>query len=349
MKETLTPHIQRLKENLAGISRNPVLEMFEEERCADIDKRSEKELYVEGQRDEIIRHLKKTGTEHTASLEHAFGLYNEIQVFDHLQKKCAVTPVKRSNKENRPDFTITGKEGVPINLELKTLFAADSVNLIRDVQEQLRQMNEKVKQIQAGELPPHTTVSASWNFFKKPGQQTVQRIDIIELLYSKLDKPNTIKQLGYQGNPGILMIDFAAYDYIFCPQEALPNFIYPSYHKAMVSGLFWQLCFGRKGERLMEMPQEMDMGRPCMGTVMKRDGLLYKHPEIKALIIAIKYGEGKRLVGLHSVQMEDPSILTTIHRICAFVNNDLNIEYYRIGYDASIKYWPDDPDRSVVV
>jgi|GEM_PF-1994252 len=346
---SLWEHINKLKSEIAGISRNAVLDMFDEDLCQKIDERSKTESYIKLQLVEIISHLMEAGINHTAHMEHAFSLYNEVQIFDHLQQKCNIHPVKRSKKSNTPDFTITSKDNTNINLELKTLFAADSVNLIRDVQKQFFEMNVKREAIQKGVLPSHTDVSANWNFFKKPGQEEVRRFDMIELLYSKLDKSNTLKQLNYQGNPSILMVDFAAYDYIFCPQEALPYFIYPSFHSAMVSGLFWHLCFGMEGERLMEMPEEMDMGRPCLGTEMKRDGLLYKYPEIKAMIIGIKYRKGKRLVGLHTARMEDPAVLNTLYEICEFVNNDFNTEYFRIGYDPRIKYWPDDTDYSSTV
>lgn len=349
MPLSLSEHIKNLKQDIAGISRNPILEMFKEEKCKMIDELSKTNHYINSQLKEIQRHLKKSSIEHTVQLEHAFGLYNEIVVFDQLKQKCSIDPVKRVAKIKTPDFVIKTEYNTSINLELKTMFPANSKELIKEVQNNFSDLYTKRKAVKNGTLPAGTDLSVSWNFFKKFNNQEVQRIDMIELLYAKIGKPKALDQLNYQNNPGILLIDFAAFDYIFCPQESLPFFIYPSYHAALVSGLFWHLCFGRKGERLMEMPENMDIGRPCFTSAMQRDGLLYEFPDIKAMIISIKYGNERRLLGLHSVKMEDESVLHIMHSICDFVNNDLNSEYYLIGYDPRIKYWPDDADYSSIV
>ncbi|SJZ84585.1 hypothetical protein [Sediminibacterium ginsengisoli] len=334
MADELYEHIERLKSGLSGISKNPLLDLFPDNKLREIDRRAIQEPFIRAQRKDMLRHLVSAKIDHSEHIEHAFSLFNEIDVFDHLKGKCSIQPVFKT-KGPTPDFLLNLANGSYINLELKTIFFADSTNVIRNIQDQYLKVNIHIEGVRSGKISDTEGPIVSWNSFRKPGAQNVSRYDIIQLIQGKLDKVANMKQLQYEDNPAILMIDFAPLDYHFFLQEALPYYLFPN-NACILSGIFWHVCFGKIGERTMEWPEFP--GKPCVGEAMIREGLLYRNWPVRAIVIGLGMGEGKRLIGLHAADMEDYNILQTLHSICDFVNNDLNTNYIDIGCDPLKQY-----------
>lgn len=76
MKPGLNKHINRLRRGIAGLLRNPIFDRFSEDRCGEIDNRSQKDNFVRGKPKVILNYLKRAGIDHSTNLERAFDAYN---------------------------------------------------------------------------------------------------------------------------------------------------------------------------------------------------------------------------------------------------------------------------------
>ncbi len=336
MKDGVYEHINRLRTEMAGITKSPILERFLDDLCQLIDREYGTDGYIREKREVLLQNLTLTGIDHTVHIEQAFSAYNEIAIFLHLRNKCTITPLEK-DKVPTPDFIVKSLDGKSANLELFTPFFADSKQSIIAIQNEWMRVNIEVEEIRAGRVendPP----SISYNAFRKHGQKgIITRKQIINILHNKISKTAKQKQLLYKDNPAILLVDLGVIDYHFFFQEGLPNYVYP-YQSEMISGIFWHLCFGKVGERIMESPEFS--GKPCIMGEIDKQGILYEYPKIKALIIGIRWGKEVRMIGLHTAAMNDKSVLETLYKTCDFVNNDLNTNYAEIGYDPMKNQYP---------
>lgn len=329
-------HINNLKSQMAGLTRNPIVDRFNDDLCRQIDRDSATDRFIREKREVILQNLSPAGVDHTDHIQQAFSAYNEIEVLLYLRTKCDISDVKKEERPT-PDFLVQSKAGGPVNLELYTMFFADSKYSIKAIQDDWLQVSIELEEIRTGKRendPPWHCQNA---FRKYEQKGDITRKQIINTLHNKASKTAKQRQMLYQGNPSILFVDLGAIDYHFFLQEGLPAFVHP-YQSALVSGLFWHLCFGKIGERIMESPEFP--GKPCLFGEIDKQGILYEHPSIKAMIIGMRWANEVRMIGLHTATMNDLGVLETLAKTCNFVNNDLNTNYAEIGYDPRTVYIP---------
>lgn len=127
--------LEQLKSDLALYSDNPIFQLFDLEKCREIDQRALAEPFIKAKYDECLRNLTQAGIDHSKHIETAFNAYNEIVIFDHMASKCEIKGIY-DIRQSAPDYIGTSKAGKKVNIDLKTLSYVESIWNIKSIQEQ---------------------------------------------------------------------------------------------------------------------------------------------------------------------------------------------------------------------
>lgn len=115
-----------------GKSSNLLFNLFDSEKCEEIDERAKTDTEIKKQRKAILNGLSGNAASASKGHEEAFTLYNEICVLDMLAQKDEIVRFVPKSNTPTPDFSITPSSRQPVNLELKTLsFNGSDINFRR--------------------------------------------------------------------------------------------------------------------------------------------------------------------------------------------------------------------------
>jgi len=329
MPKSLYNTLIERKDYLKSITDDHVLDLFDSEKCKEIDIRSlnKSEQFVRSKHRKCIRDLEQCKVDHDDYLRGAFDVYNEIVIYDLLKEKCNVKPLIESNKTSRPDFIVTTKSGHEVNIDLKTFHFNGGTYNYRNLQNQHTRSKIAIEKHFNGEEYDERDLTIYTLPFRKPDKYTTaNRKDVIESFINKTEEAYKQKQLSFNNNPGILLVDTKVLRFPVFMQEALPYFLYPPCNTVM-SGALWHACFGKSGERTFDYVESN--GAVNIGHSLEKNGVLWGSGSLKAIVFVVYSGGSTKLMGFHRSGPIEKGILECLGELCDFINDEWNAHPFK--------------------
>lgn len=323
---------------ILGKSSNLLFDLFDPEKCREIDERAKTDPGIKKQRKAILNGLSGNAASASKGHEEAFTLYNEICVFDMLAQKDKTVRFVPKSDTPTPDFSITASSGQPVNLELKTLsFKGSDINF--------RRIEKDIKATDA-QKPDWLYQSAIG--ISQEEMERITRRTFIEHISEKVREhyeKKAVKQVNYNGNPGILLIDTVLLEQTFMLflQDTLPGY----HHNCYYSGCLWNAVFGKQGDKIIQctMPAANMKHDPIPpgGEAFNGNGVLVVAKSLEAIIFIVRTVHDKnklKTIGFSRSGLVQPDVAESLSILCEYRNDEKNSNPSNICLDITKTYLP---------
>lgn len=314
------------QENFKLTTVNPILDSFSLGSCQDIDSEAS-DIFIKGKRENIINHLTNYTVGHDIKLKPALDEYNEATTYLAFKRQgISIERFTERKNEKTPDFKIDiGEE--EFYVEMKTLgFAEGDANYLDAIDKGLDVRTSLEQQIKSG----RTVAIAETGFDPLQKQKAdylkLHRVYFIETIVQKIQQNLKPKQFEF-GNT-ILFIDLILIDVPFGYKlNSIPFFQEP-FLKSIVSGLLWNVAFGRLGERIFS-PIRFEGSSNIEGQ-LKVEGVLNDFDWIKGLCFqTYNVSRERTITGFYRVA-EEELVTPLLYSLCNFINDEVNTNGWQI-------------------
>jgi hypothetical protein len=324
---SLWENILEKRQEIQGLTCNPVIDCFDKEECDQIDSNTH-DAFVAMKKKNIVETIKVLKTDFSDEYCRAFQQYNEATYYLMFKNKgYTICPVPEQGDRNlkTPDYKIS-YGGNDFYLELKTLsFFNGSQNYYEaqdgamasaiSIDEQLAQ--GKRVAISSHEIAP----------YKKPGEgycgSSVKYL--VKILIEKITQ--NIKSDQFAIGDTILFIDMKQLLLMGSIEQNLLPFYFDDQYGSIASSMLWNVCFAHAGSIELN-PIEFE-GKESVGGYFDKNGILVDNPFIKAIVFGCYEKRMERhLVGFVRHPGED-TVANFVNESCAYTNDDMNSMGYK--------------------
>ena len=331
---------ERTANKLFSQSSNPLLNLFNSDKCKEIDERAKNDPVIRSRRDEILQLLLKCDERVSKTYETCFTLFNEIEVLDLLYQKDNSVQFVLKSKVNgiaTPDYSKQCLSGNEINLELKALsFKGSDINF-RRIQSDIESMDE---------FNPQWLYQSAFASTNEEFTANTRR-DVIEQVSSRITKhyqDRAINQINFKNNSGILLVDTVLIKetLLLFLQDALPAFL----HDCYTSGCLWNAVFGEMGNLIFQCTRQSANIKhdpiPPGGQPLRRNGILLEADSLPAIIFIVRTANNSsiNLIGFSRSSLSQPDILECLNNFCDYQNDENNSNKNEISGDLRRYYLP---------
>lgn len=325
--------VLKKKQAVSGVTSNPTMEAFDLDYCMDLDGLYNTDEFVKGRVDMVVNELNQAGgIDFNDHYKVAYDAYNEAVCYYDLMQHGFQVQIIPETSTPTPDFKVEfafnnwqqQEEKDSVYVEIKSLSFADGNLEYKRVQE--RALNSQIR-IEAQHNEGRNICSSEFEV-SPLGVKDKGLTSEIEILNGKIEQ--NIKKEQYKlgnGQDTLLLVDMSQYTFPFKEEECLP--VYPDLlHKCSSSGRLWMIAFGRENERIFNWCEFEGKGN--FDADLKRPGILNTHDYIKGIIFRSGSKKGDvKYYGLYRKQDEDLNLVTFLHQLCSFVNDDENSYGFR--------------------
>lgn len=325
----IAERILKLQQETNSITFNPLLNCFEQQECKLIDDLSETDTFIKEKQQKILSFIDNLGIDFSSKLNNAFNEYNEAIIYLTLKQKFGIIERIREGNGKSPDFKITVKESdQPIDyyIELKTLaFADGDLNYKKAIERGIDAQISIEKQINDGKKVAfgEIIVQPLYKHSKKYDIYSVKYV--IETYIEKIEQ--NLKSGQFDRGNTILFVDLKQTGICSDIKEASVPFFKESQLSSIVSGVLWNVAFGKIGHLILK-PIEFE-GKENIDGDLTKNGILQEYEWIKALcFITYENFKTRKFVGFHRVQ--DENVQYVLAKLCTFYNDELNSNGYEL-------------------
>lgn len=278
----------------------------------------------------IESNLKGLTFEYNKKYQDIYTTYNELVIYEFLSEKVKTEMVDEVKGQKTPDFKLINEESFCYS-DLKTLnFVSGNLNYI-EIEKDSFEINvkseESIKKGRSENRRVHFSEPLVISPWKKDGKDQYDLKYIIEELISKLEANYKAQQINYENTNGIYLIDTGQLHIPISLEQGLPVMEGPLYRE-LNSGILWNAVFGQIGDPVYNWIEFE--GKPNIKNRLEKNGILNDESfrELRAVAFITSTFEEKRIIGFHRSRETDESVLGILHKICDFVNDETNSNYF---------------------
>lgn len=321
--------IIRLFNELSQITSNETLSAFDLDNCKRLDDESKSDRFVASRVKNTIKELSSIeGIDYDEHCRTAYESYNEAVTYLAIKDKGIDIKNIPEASTATPDFEIMvncsytpkKQELQPAYLEVKTLGFANGNNIYKQTQvDSLKCQIEMEEQHKRG-----FNICTAERSVMPLGPGTFS--DELVVMLKKIENNIKAAQFAYSdGKSTVLFVDLNQICFTsgnLQLNECLP--VYPEFaHSCSCSGMYWNLAFGRIGDRIYKRPEFEGKGN--FDKDLQHDGVLTAHADVKGVIFGVGSKiENKRLYGFYRYEDTEEKAFRLIETICDFYNDDRN-------------------------
>ena len=319
--------ILKLKQEISSITTSPLIESIDVSKIQQFESNSKYADKIKA----IEDCLSKSDYLHSDNHKNIYSAYNEMIVYEIIEKKLTIEFEKEVKGIKTPDYKISKNE-YSCYADLKTLNISDGNNNYIDIQEQsieskIKLEKEVAKRERAVIFGEPVIVSP----FKEGNNLNHYNLSvIIEEIIKKAKQNYKEEQVNYKGTKGIFIIDLS--QMLIPPNlnEAIPVKRGVLYNE-LNSGILWNAVFCQLGDPSYNWIEFE--GKPNVGERFNLNGILndaLNFNNLSAVIFVVSNSSDRKLIGFHKSSLEDENVLEILYSICDFVNDDLNSKGYAV-------------------
>lgn len=322
--KTLEETILRLRQARQGYTSNETLDAFDLGFCRRLDKMRTNEPYIDRKVSAALKELDRTCdiVDHNVHYNRAYDAYNEAVAYLILKEKGLEIKSIRETTSSTPDFLVKvtackkRDEDVKVYVEVKSLGFADGNIIYKKSQEESLANNIAMEEI----LKKGRNIAMTERITNPLKSHKIHQI--IEEIITRIEKNIKIGQFNYDGgNNTILLVDLSQLGfparYVECLKKAKQRY------ETEVSGMWWHVAFGRIRDTIFIEPEFE--GENIENEILKKDGVLISHPEIKGMILGFECNpDTKSLFGFFRHKESSEPTCTLIKRASDFWNDDID-------------------------
>ena len=235
--------------------------------------------------------------------------------------------------EKTPDFQIriqdekksAGQEE-RINIEVKKLDWAQGEMNLKSLQNESYETYKHLEQERAKHRRLCTCIEVEATPLKKNGK-IPSAAEEIDVLINKINQNVKFEQLQWENSQkAILVVDLSLIYGNMNVEECLPVFMC---REALVSGRLWSIAFGKKGDRLFDLPEFN--GRKNIVKGQESCGILQQFDYIGGLVFRVQeHNKGGKFYGFYRDGEAHSSIADILWKLCDYVNDYYNCFGYKL-------------------
>lgn len=314
------------QENSRLTTVNPIIDAFSLGGCQDIDSEISDD-FIKEKRKNIIDRLKNYTVGYDIELKPALDEYNEAITYLAFRKQgIAIERFAERKNEKTPDFKVDLGED-SFYVEMKTLgFAERDANYLDTIDKGLEAQISIEQQIKAGRTLAIAETGFDPLYKQKTDYLQLRRSYFIETIAQKIRQ--NLKPKQFEFGKTVLFVDLSLIDIPFGHElNSIPFFQEPLL-KSIVSGLLWNIAFGRLEERIFS-PIEFEGASNVEGK-LRIEGILNEFDCVKGLCFqTYNVSRERAIVGFYRSE-EEELITPLLHSLCSFINDDLNTGGWQI-------------------
>lgn len=319
--------ILKLKQDISSITTSPIIESIDVSKIQQFESNSNYADKIKA----IEDCLSKSDYLHSDNHKNIYSAYNEMIVYEIIEKKLTIEFEKEVKGIKTPDYKISKNE-YSCYADLKTLNFSDGNNNYIDIQEQSTESKIKLeKEVAKREKAVIFGEPVIVSPFKKGNNLNHYNLSvIIEEIIKKAKQNYKEEQVNYKGTKGIFIIDLS--QMLIPPDlnEAIPVKRGVLYNE-LNSGILWNAVFCQLGDPSYNWIEFE--GKPNLGERFNLNGILndaLNFNNLSAVIFVVSNSSDKKLIGFHKSSLVDENVLEILYSICDFVNDDLNSKGYAV-------------------
>lgn len=319
--------ILKLKQDISSITSSPLIESIDVSKIQQFESDSNYEDKIKL----IEECLSKSDYLHSDNHKNIYSAYNEMIVYEIIEKKLTIEFEREVKGIKTPDYKISKNEYC-CYADLKTLNFSDGNNNYIDIQEQSTESKIKLeKEVSKREKAVIFGEPVIVSPFKKGNNLNHYNLNvIIEEIIKKAKQNYKEEQVNYKGTKGIFIIDLSQMLIPTDLNEAIPvkrGVLY----KELNSGILWNAVFCQLGDPSYNWIEFE--GKPNVGERFNLNGILndpLNFNNLSAVIFVVSNSSETKLIGFHKSNLEDENVLEILYTICDYVNDDLNSKGYAV-------------------
>lgn len=302
--------VLKLKQDSNAYAQNPYLLPWDLKICQIIDDESPADDFLRRSKKEIMTYLEDCSLDYDQKLKRAYDVYAMTRFYIRFRRPLGLEKIPEEKNRKTPDFK--GRlNNETFFMEMKTLGFVNEDNNIKDMlKTSLNGQIDLESQVKAGK-PVALAEQSIQPFGKSPDSR-----EIIEILIKKID--SLIEPGQFQLGDTLMVVDLSLLDVFPWANGMAPVYMD---QKDAVSGILWNVAFGRAGHQIYKKPEFE--GKSNLDGILSINGILIDRPFVKGLCFCTGHFWGdEKMLGLF--RQEDGKIGEILRTSCLFYNNEKN-------------------------